>query len=985
MRQFRLGVLSAALAFLLSVFSPAGAGQKPASLALDIQPTIFFVEEGGVLRQKCDIVINHSGEDTPAELRIKGFPKDLRFALDKIGRGKNSATIYLPDHAKTVRATFTVKAGTASAAKTVVLAPQRKWTVYLMPNSHTDIGYTELQPRVAKKQAEYLDRVVEFCRATDAYPEEAKFRWNIEVAWALENYLKNRPADKIQALLERLRSGRVELSGWYVQLSDAFGHEELVRAVLPAREYSRNLGFPLQSAMNNDVTGFSWASPQVLSQAGVRYFAVGLNETRSRAPLRKPNPFYWESPDGSRILVWNGEHYMFSNINLQLHVGVSASEAPVAEYLNRLQGRDDYPYDLVGFPISGEVTDNAGPRKELSDRVVEWKTKWAYPKVRLATMSEFFQALETRFSKSIPVHRKAWPDYWTDGIASTAYETGLNRQAHDDLLTAEKLAAAASLIDPLAVFPKDELREGYARTMLFDEHTWGAHNSISEPDSELARGQWVHKAAFAYQAREIAGNVTARSLAVLGRNIKTGAGYSLVVFNPLSWSRTDVVRVVLPRSLSELKGKFRLTEKKSGAEISYQIVESRTLVFQANDVPSVGYAVFEVTPDVRPSPPAPVTVIEGNQIENRWFVVTADEKSGGLRSVVDKESGRELVDSASAFALNQFIYENPEGGRAAVDNMEKRASFKRFSPESATASPGLQGPVASSLVLKSKTFRHPSIRQEVILYDGLKRIDIVNRLLKEETREPEAGYFAFPFKVEGGRFRFDIAGAAMAPETDQLPGTTRDWLTVQDWVEAAGPKNSVAWAAIEAPLVQFGDINTGKWLTRLVIPNQTVFSYVFNNLWMTNFKAGQGGPLEFRYAFTSRSGGADPVASARFGAEARTPFVVDWIPRNPKGLLNAADMSFFSIDKPNIVIQTVTTAETGGGGLALRLREIGGRETEARLSSELFTAETLKYSVTDAGENPANVYEVVPGSIYVRLKPYQIATVIIRNPKPPRP
>lgn len=225
----------------------------------------------------------------------------------------------------------------------------------------------------------------------------------------------------------------------------------------------------------------------------------------------------------------------------------------------------------------------------------------------------------------------------------------------------------------------------------------------------------------------------------------------------------------------------------------------------------------------------------------------------------------------------------------------------------------------------------------------------------------------------------------MVPETDQLPGTTRDWLTIQDWVEAAGPKSSVAWAAIEAPLVQFGDINTGKWLTRLVIPNQTVFSYVFNNLWMTNFKAGQGGPLEFRYAFTSRSGGADPVASARFGAEVRTPFVVDWLPRNPKGLLNAADMSFFSIDKPNIVIQTVTTAETGGGGLALRLREIGGRETEARLSSELFTAETLKYSVTDAGENPANVYEVVPGSIYVRLKPYQIATVIIRNPKPPRP
>ncbi|MBN1940114.1 MAG: hypothetical protein JW843_11035 [Candidatus Aminicenantes bacterium] len=958
---------------------PVSAGQNPDPLTLQVRPTIFFIEEGGVLRQKCELIVDHPGPETSAELRIKGFPKELRYVLSNLGPGANTISIFLPDHAKTIRATFTVTAGAATAAKTVSLAPQRKWTVHLMPNSHTDIGYTELQPRVAKRQAEYLDRVVEFCRATDGYPEEARFRWNIEIAWALENYLKNRPADQVEALLERLRSGRVELSGWYVQLSDAFGCEELVRAVLPSREYSRTFGFPLRSAMNNDVTGFSWASPQILSQVGVRYFAAGINETRSRAPLRKPNPFFWESPDGSRILVWNGEHYMFSNIRLKLHLGLAESEVPVEEYLAGLQAREDYPYDLVGFPISGEVTDNAGPRKELSDRVVEWNAKWAYPKVRLSTMTEFFQSLETGFAKTIPVHRKAWPDYWTDGVGSTAYETGLNRQAHGDLLTAEKLAVAVSLVEPGAVVPKDEIREGYRQTMLFDEHTWGAHNSISEPDSELARGQWVHKAAFAYNAREIARTVRDRSLSVLIGNIAAGDGYSLVVFNPLSWNRTEIVRTTLPRGLAELKGKFQLKNKKSGAEISYQIAEPQTLIFQADDVPSIGYAVFEVVPGVLPSPPAPVTVVDGNRIENRWYKITADEETGGLRSVIEKESGRELVDPDSPYRLNQFIYENPDGGRAAVDDMGKRASFKRYSPSSAKAAPGLRGPAASSLILSSKAFRHPEIRQEIILYDGLKRIDIINRMWKEETREPEAGYFAFPFAVEGGRFRFDIAGAAMAPETDQLPGTTRDWMAVQDWVEAAGPNGSVTWTPIEAPLVQFGDINTGKWLTKLDIRNQTVFSYAFNNLWMTNFKAGQGGPLEFRYSFAGRPGGADPVASARFGAEAGTPLVTGWLMRRKKGPLPETGMSFFSVDKPNVVIQALTLPETGGEGLAFRLREIGGLETQARIASDLFTAETLTYTVTDIGEHPANAFEVVPGSVYVRLKPYQIVTVIVRN------
>ena len=151
----------------------------------------------------------------------------------KSGRENTSFSSIFPITQNRSGRPFPSGSETARRSKTVVLAPQRKWSIFLLPNSHTDIGYTELQSRVAKNQAEYLDQVVEFCRATDGYPDEAKFRWNIEIAWALENYLKNRPAEKVQALVDLLRSGRVELSGWYVNLSDVFAHEELIRAVLP--------------------------------------------------------------------------------------------------------------------------------------------------------------------------------------------------------------------------------------------------------------------------------------------------------------------------------------------------------------------------------------------------------------------------------------------------------------------------------------------------------------------------------------------------------------------------------------------------------------------------------------------------------------------------------------------------------------------------------------------------------------------------------
>jgi hypothetical protein len=969
---------SSAVAVLVIVFAAAIplASAPVVKLAFVVKPTILFIEEGGALKQKIDIAVDYSGPASAGKILIKGFRKPIESVIDKLSPGKSVLSVFVPDIPKASRLTFTISAGKTKTSRDVTLSPQRKWTLSLMPHSHTDIGYTELQTRVAKNHVEYLDSVIEFCKATEGYPEEAKFRWNIEVTWALENFLKTRPAAKVAELIALLKSGRVELSAWYLNQSDGFTHEELVRSVGLASELSRTYGFPLRSAMNNDVTGFSWAAPQVLSQVGVRWFTTGINETRSRAPLRRPNPFYWESPDGSKILHWNGEHYLFVNYDLLVHEGIEKSFPKIVDYLSKLQARGDFPYNQIAFHVSGYVTDNCPPKKELSDRVREWNARWAYPKLRLATMSEYFTSFEKAYAKVIPTYKLGWPDYWTDGVGSTAFETGLNRMAHGEIGAAEAWSVAASLLDKGFAFPSGEMRDAYEQTMLYDEHTWGAFNSIDAPEAELVRGQWMIKGGYAYAAREIARTVAKRGLDAIIRRIPNPSAYAMAVFNPLSWERTDMVRAVLPAVLVEKKGKFKLFERVSGAEISYQIVDKSTLLFQAS-VPSMGYAVYTITPDVQPSPPAPAAVVGKTTIENRFYKAVVDMVSGGLSSLVDKQTGVELVDTRSSYALNQFIYENPVGGRAAVDDMTKRAEFKRYSPVTAAAAPGLQGPGASSLVVTSKTVRHPEIKQEIILYDGIKRVDFVNTLKKEETLDPEAAYFAFPFRTEGGKLRFEIADGTMAPETEQLPGTTRDWHTVQSWVEAAGAKSSIVWSPIEAPLVQFGDINTGKWLKKLDLKNAFVFSYALNNLWMTNFKASQGGTLVFRYSLTSRAGGADPVASTRFGWETLSPLTSVWLAENNKGTLDAGAASFFSIDAPNVVIQAVTPA-AGGEGIAVRLREIAGKTGQVHLTTPLFTADTVTFFVTDIAENPANSFKVVPGSIYAPVRPYGIHTVVIK-------
>jgi alpha-mannosidase len=970
-----------ALASSLAMNS-APAGRTPAEAAVKFDATAapLFFTEGEASKQVLRITIENPGEPVRGRLQAKLGDSDYSLDLALIPNGKSDHALAVPEITAPAKASFVLTAGGAAYKMDKKLLPRRKWTIYLFHHSHTDIGYTDLQTRIFKKHAEYLDDVIRYCRETDDYPDEAQFRWNAEVAWTVENYIRQRPKEKVEELIKLIREGRVEVGAWYLQLSDCYAHEELIRALYPAREFGRKFGIPITGAMNNDVTGFSWAAPQLLSRTGVRYFATGINETRSLAPLRRPGAFYWESPDGSRILHWNGEHYLFANYELRLHEGEEKSRPAIEKYLSGLEDRGDYPFDLIAFNISAWVTDNCPPGRALSDIVRGWNAHWAYPKLRLATMREFFQVLEGRHQAAIPDYKLGWPDYWTDGVASTAYETGVNRLAHGGLLSAEKLAAIAASTGPDFPYPGSELNEGYSQTMFYDEHTWGAYSSIDDPDSEFVRGQWALKSGFAYKASEIGRTLTERSLEALARRVRPTEGHSFIVFNPLSWTRTDVAKISLPQPLVELRGKFRLIDRRTGRPELFQFLDERTLLFPAREIPSLGYAVYSLSPDETAGPAWPGALSTEGRLENEFYRLEIDSASGGLRSLYDKELGRELADRNAPYSLNQYIYENPEGGRKAVDDMAKRAVFSRAGPEASKIEPGLRGPVVSSFKIRSKAPGSLALESEVILFAGLKRIDLVNRLQKEDVRLPEAVYFAFPFRMDGGEFRFEIADGMMRPEVDQLPRTVRDWHTVQNWVELAGADHSVVWSPVEAPLVQFGDINTGKWLRKLEIQNPWLFSYAMNNYWMTNFKASQGGPAAFRFSLTSRSGGSDPVLSTRFGWEVHAPLLASWIPEDSRGTLDARTDSFFGLDKINVIIQAVKLAEDGEG-MVIRLREIAGQAAEVLLSSPLFRGPGVSAWLSDLAEkneDPARLSEM---GISIPIKAFGIQTVRVMRPR----
>ena len=637
-------MLGVGLAFASAAEPPAQAQAAAEKPRLDVLPTALLVRDGEAVKRIVRLTVDMpggAGAEAAVRTWIDGKPQVPDPAVFRLVPGKNSFDVRLPEPVKPVPARFEVR-WTASGApvslsREITLAPARHWSVYLFHHSHTDIGYTELQSRVARNHVEYLDSVIKYCRETDAYPDDAKFRWNIEVSWALENFIRTRPEAEVKALVDLIKAGRVELSALYLQLSDCFAHEELVRSVDAAREFARRYGFELRSAMNNDVNGFAWSLPQIFRQAGVRYFATGINETRSRAPLRRPNAFWWESPDGSRILHWNGEHYLFGNYELLLHEAVDRSAPKVGEYLAKLEARGDYPQDIIAFNVGAWVTDNCPPGRAAlrPGQGVERALRLAEAEAGHDARILRADGEEVRRDPPGPQARLAGlldRRRRLDGLRDGAQPHRPQRDPHG-----RKGVGARGQARPVRtfLFPAGEIRAGHASSMLYDEHTWGAYNSIDAPWSELARGQWADKSGFAYEARETSRTLLRRGTEALARLIAAGGDHEFAVFNPLSWTRTDVVRVTLPAGpLREAKGKLRVIDRRTGNEAKFQMAGDDALLVLAQDVPALGYAVFAVetggTAGDRRLAGSPASGGRRGTIENRFYRVTVDPKTGGI-------------------------------------------------------------------------------------------------------------------------------------------------------------------------------------------------------------------------------------------------------------------------------------------------------------------------------------------------------------------
>src|SRR6266566_4627596 len=164
----------------------------------------------------------------------------------------------------------------------VRLAPPRRWTLYWIASSHTEVGLTERHDECLELHRQNLDAAL---ARIAAHPD---FRWTAECALQLISYVENRPPAAGELPARALRDGKVGFSALFAQpLTGILDHETFARLVWPAGLFAREHGLGYQAAQLSDVPGQTLTLPTLLAASGVRYLASGVNPERA-APLLSP-------------------------------------------------------------------------------------------------------------------------------------------------------------------------------------------------------------------------------------------------------------------------------------------------------------------------------------------------------------------------------------------------------------------------------------------------------------------------------------------------------------------------------------------------------------------------------------------------------------------------------------------------------------------------------------------------------------------------
>lgn len=826
--------------------------------------------------------------------------------------------------------------------KTVEIPPEQPWEIHLIHQTHLDIGYTHTQEDVLARQVQNLKDALQYIEETKDYPAEARFRFHPEGMWAVDEFMRTASDEEKEAFLQAARNRDIHLDAMYAQaMTGMYNDEELFELMGRAVRFGKEYGITIDSAMQTDVPGYTWGLVPALAHNGIRYLTMGPNGGHriGRVYHWADKPFWWESPSGKqRVLCWlSGFGYALWHRSPRGH---QIRDERLFQILDQLVQRS-YPYNLVMLRYNIEG-DNGRPNRALSDCVKAWNDKYAWPKLILSRNSDVMRELERRHGKELPVVRGDYTPYWEDGCASTSEATSLCRVACERILQAQALFAMANP----AAFPVDQFDATWTDLIMYDEHTWGAYCSISRPDDPFTIHQDEYKQAYARRGHEGATNLLRESVK---EHLKADST-TFDVLNTASWNRSDLVTIDIPSGIDPVS----VFDEKGNA-VPSQVLSNGKLAFWAADVPAFGARRYQIRPRGEQTTGSALADAQKHKIGNDQVELTIDPASGAIRSLRRTGINADFVHQGhdGNRGLNDFLYilgRDPEENRA---RPSKDVVVTVVEP----------GPLVARLKIESPAPNCDTLVRQIEVRHGSDQILLENRMQKRMERQPEGAFFGFPFNVPDGQWHIDIPWTAIRPEKDQLPGANRNFYCVQRWCDLSNDAYGVTWVTLDANMMQFAPIrytpvrDLDAWRTKIE-PTGTLYSWVCNNHWETNYKAGQEGPLTFRYVLRPHAGPYDAADVQRFARGVHQPLIAF-----PVDAAQPPIKPTLALDNDAVV---VTCLKPTRDRRALLVRLFNTTEQTQRVSLELpagnrcWTSNTLEEKQDEAPESLTfGKYEIV--------------------------
>jgi len=420
-----------------------------------------------------------------------------------------------------------------------------------------------------------LDRITETPGFRYSHSSSSHYRW-----------IEKADPGMFQEIRQRIREGRWEVvGGWPVEPDcNLPSTEAFLRDGLYGKRYcQRKLGVDVKIGFNPDSFGHAAGLPTILKHSGYNYY-VFMRPTNADEPNNLPHLFWWEGPDGSRVLT----------LKILNSYDGPASRIPQVADLSFAPGFNHGAFFLGVGDHGGAVT------KAQIAQVLEMRNNPALPELRWSTVAEFFRAVEASPAlANLPVIRGGL-QHSARGCYSACGEIKYqNRRAERAMVEAESIALLANLNLGHA-YPRAAFEEAWWNILFNEFHDLLAGSALSSDYEQARDGLGT-----ACQTAEVA---KIESLEAMARRVDTSQAVAGVVFafNPLPWRRKTLLEYI-PGAGAKLITHLK-THDGSAIPVQLRPPQSMSLSYQRLtawvDLPPFGYRVLSEEQGPPPTAPA---------------------------------------------------------------------------------------------------------------------------------------------------------------------------------------------------------------------------------------------------------------------------------------------------------------------------------------------------------------------------------------------